>query len=136
MATVRLRGSGSSGFEAIPEGEYEATVMSLERTESKSSEYHYWKTQFSLTEPPYVNRRVWSNYSENPKADWMLFNFLEATDTPIEKFEDGEWEAEIDPDFIIGKNVIVKLKPGEYNGKPQNDVVGIKPLEDGETQLR
>ena len=129
MATVKISGKSRGGFEPIPAGDYEATVVGIERVASQNSEYHYWKVQFSVTETPFVNRRLFSNYSENPKADWMLYNLAESVGAVLQTHEDGTWDGGIDPESVIGSAVVISTKPSEYQGKRGNDVTGIKASE-------
>ena len=136
MATVKISGKSRGSFEPIPAGDYDAAVVGIERVQSKTSEYHYWKVQFSVTEPPFVNRRLFSNYSENPKADWMLFNLADAVGAVTETHEDGTWDGGIDPELVIGSAVVISTKPNEYQGKPGNEVTGIKASEAATAQYR
>lgn len=75
-----------SGFEPLPEGEYEAIIEKVEVRESKSSEHDYLNFEFKVTEDEYEDRRVWGLRSLSPKAlgflkDWLVdLNVIEEDD--------------------------------------------------------
>lgn len=86
-----------SGFEPLPEGEYEAVIERIEVRESKSSDNDYLNWEFKVTEDEYEDRRVWGLRSLSPKALGFLKDWLVALEVIEEDDElDLEWADDVD----------------------------------------
>lgn len=86
-----------SGFEPLPEGEYEAVIERIEVRESKSSDNDYLNWEFRVTEDDYEDRRVWGLRSLSPKAlgflkDWLVDLGVIEEDDEVEL----EWADDVD----------------------------------------
>lgn len=107
----------TDGFQPIPEGEYEAYVFDVEKTEFRSGNDGY-KITYNIAEGQYKGRRLWDNLVITPKAYWKLAQFWKAV-TGLS----GEVEVDTDQlaDFV-GKRVLVKvgIEQNTYQGKTED----------------
>lgn len=100
--------------EPVPSGKYRATVTDGELRDSNSSDYQYINWEFTIKEPAYDGRKVWSMTTLAPHALFSLKQLLEAVGM------DANGELDFDIDDVIGKDLvlrIVKEGPGSYTDR-------------------
>lgn len=111
----------TGGFEALPAGVYEAVVDNVE-FKTSSNGNPMLSFQFSITEAPYTNRKVFTNMVlNNPTGVSILKKTLVRLlpDTDLSKFSPQKFA---DEGAAIGIPCRLKLKITTYNGKKQNNV--------------
>lgn len=113
------------GFEALPNGDYQATVFDVEPTDKKNKNGDKGlNVQFRITGPTHVNRRVFECYWFGTKSLWRLKKLLVATDAL-----DGSYTGAFDETTIgakiSGKPVTVTLGTEEYSGEDRNTVENV-----------
>lgn len=111
----------------IPEGDWGAKVKKVEEDEGDAGPYLRWT--FEITDEgkyegkspkPYV-----TSFAEN--SLWNLRGLLEALDVEI-----PEEAFEIDPDDMVDRELIITIRHDEYEGRPQSEVAGFMPIDEGE----
>jgi hypothetical protein len=137
MPRVSTKGI-STGFAALPGGEYDANIFEHKEGTSKAGEDKH-TVQWSVAEEGFEGRRLFSHYSLQAKALWKIKSDLLAIAGPefeingvpladILEDEDGwdtteVWDA-VKEGIESGELMPARLKvtESEYNGKPSNDV--------------
>lgn len=126
-----------SGFEPVPEADYEAVIERIEVRESKSSDNDYLNWEFRITEDEYDDRRVWGLRSLSPKALGFLKDWLVALDVIEEDDElDIEWADDVDitptegplltnPE-LHGMACVITVTNEVYEGRERNRVNEIR----------
>lgn len=129
-----------SGFEPLPEGEYEAIINRVEVRESKSSDNDYLNFEFKITEDEYEERLLWGIRSLSPKALGFLKDWLVALDVIDEDDEiDIEWADDVDitpqegplltsPE-LQGMACIVTVTNEVYEGRERNRIDSLRAAE-------
>lgn len=107
-----------SGFDPVPEGDYYASLYSVETREGPAGPYWSWCFQIlSDLHPEYEGRRFWTNTSLGESSRPFFKRMFDAFDVP----------ADTDTEDLLGqpvklhvKEVIVKA--GAKAGEPGNEV--------------
>jgi hypothetical protein len=80
--------AAESSFEPLEDGVYHARLREVTVSENAgASGFHYWMWEFEIVEEPYLNRRLWTNTSLSPAAEFKLnemfaaFGVTSKTDT-------------------------------------------------------
>lgn len=119
-AEVEKTDAGSSGFDALPDGEYACRLSNVDDTRS-GDKGPYWTWEFTIPEgQPYAGRRFWSITSLSEAARPMLKRMFDAFNVP----------ADTDTDDLIGRMANVKVKTviqtkGAATGEPKNEVARV-----------
>lgn len=145
-----LSQADAGGFEALPAGTYDCTVFSAEMTATKGNPgaklpagTPMIKVMFRVSEEPYKNRRLFTQYviapakidgQKNEKksvSDGILASFLVAIGIPQEDVKSGKYV--LDLPGMAGRACRVGVKKEQkYGTKPEDDewdntVTGVKP---------
>ena len=73
--------AAESSFDPIKDGVYHARLREVTVSENPgASGFHYWKWEFEVVEEPYTNRRLWTNTSLSPAAEFKLNEMFAAFD--------------------------------------------------------
>ena len=107
-------------FELLPEGMYPATVFEIKEKVAKESGKPMLEFTFKLVNQN--NRRMWANYSLQPSALWKLKSTLLALGIPPKKLEG---ELEFEPQDLLGRECILEVTIGTWNGKQSNEVKDV-----------
>lgn len=129
-----------SGFEPLPEGDYEAIIERIEVRESKSSDNDYLNFEFRVTDDEYEDRRVWGLRSLSPKALGFLKDWLVALDVidPDDEIE-LDWADDVDVTPQEGPLLtepelhdmacVITVTNEVYEGRERNRVNDIRAAE-------
>ena len=101
-------------FICLPEGEYEAEIMTAENKVSKSSGYPMIELQLNCHAPNVAAAVRVFDYIVNPMSLWKLKSICRCCGMD---FDDGE----IDEQLLVGKRMTVKLKV-----RPATDIYSEK----------
>lgn len=117
-------------FEPLPEGEYQAQIIEVEKKETKSGTGSYLKITYVITEGQYRNRRLYMNlnlWNPNEKtvqiANGQLKKMCDAMGLDFEKVNDTNQLIGID--HVI--SVVVRPAVGQYQAS--NDVKRWLPFD-------
>ena len=111
----------TKSFEAIPEGTYDAEVVTCEERETdEGNPYVFW--EFSL-KGEYEDRKVWLNTSLLPQSLWNLTRVLEALGLRV----DHDGENEFEPEEMVTLSCRVKVTQEAFNGSTKNRVARVLP---------
>ena len=114
-----------SGFEPIPEGEYEATVYSCEVKTGQTSGQPYLNWQFKLQGGEFDGRRVFYTTSLQPQSLWNLKKLLIALGYNSEDLK-GSLDLEPIMAEVPGIECVVVIGHEEYNGETRDRVLEVK----------
>lgn len=115
------------GFEALPAGTYEARKSGHELKDSKSSNFQYYSVEFTIDEGEFAGRKLWDNYSMNPKALFAMKAALRACQVDVSASQDTDelWdEADGAPVRLVVKQRTYK-DPDTEEEKIQNDITKV-----------
>lgn len=115
----------SGGGRLLPEGPLQLEVEEVEQREGEDSGKPYLAFTFTVSEGDYEGTKAWDNMSLQPQSLWKLRGFMEAAG-----LETVDGEMDIDPDELIGLNVMADIVHEEYKGKQKHRVAGYSMLED------
>lgn len=110
----------SSGFEVLPEGNYDATVAKVEVRNTKSGDSQYLNFEWDVIDENGKERKVWDIASLKPQALWKLKGIMEAFGMIT------EGSIDLDPEEFVGQSAVLELAIDTYNGKERNVVKTIK----------
>ena len=113
----------TSDFEAIPAGIYEATVFDCEEKMSKTNN-PMLVFNYAIQGGEFDARRIFDNCSLQPQA---LFKLKEAIEAILD--QDASGEIDITPIDFVGKPCKIKVIQEEYEGRMQNRVKKIYPID-------
>src|SRR3990172_7151867 len=109
----------TKSFEAIPEGTYDAEVVTCEERETdEKNPYIFW--EFSL-KGEYEDRKVWLNTSLLPQSLWNLTRVLEALGLDV----DHDGLNEFEPEEMETLSCRVKVTQEAFNGSTKNRVARV-----------
>lgn len=117
----------ADGFEPIPEGTYVARKTGHELKDSKSSQYQYYSVEYTIDEGEFADRKVWDNYSLNPKSLFAMKKALVALGAEFTGEDDTDdlWD-EVDGAEC---RLVVKQRtyedPDSGESKIQNDIKSV-----------
>jgi len=111
-------------FECVPDGWYQAEVVSADVRQTKAGTGSYLSVQFAINGPSHAGRRVWQNYNlRNPSA----------TAERIGREHLGELVRALgigtpqDSDELIGNACEIRVTTKEQQGyPPRNEVIGAR----------
>lgn len=102
-------------------GFYPCVVEEIEEKTAKDGSA-YAAVKFKVTAGSFTGAPLYTNFSE--KAPGMSIDFFKACGYKL----DPKSTTELDIMNTKGKKLMVSVVRGEYNGKPQNNVNGYKPV--------
>ena len=132
--TVRLDFSGvpkerRQRFRRIPEGEYQAKIMSVRKkwkdNDKSNAPYFAWTLQ--ITEGKYKGTPFIENTSLKKEALFNLRNLIFAC-TDGKKNVAGRNAVDFNPDSLIGKVVGIVVEDEEWDNKMRSTIGSIIPL--------
>ena len=119
-------GDASGGFDPLEDGVYHARLRSVEVSENAGpSGSFYWKWEFEVVEPPYINRRLWTNTSLAKAAAFKLKELFDAF---------GE-DTDTDTDELCGEVVRLvvstrTIQQGARKGEISNQIDRVSPADE------
>lgn len=118
-----LDDAGDTGFEPLPEGDYD---MVVEKSEAKraSTGKDMFVCTFKIEGGAYANRRVWHNFvvnPENPNAMGIFFRNMNVLGLNAEYFRQGPSDAHV-AQALLGRRFRGHLKQRQWNGDTKNEV--------------
>lgn|SRR5574337_1518205 len=139
MTVLDLSGADTSGFQPIPAGSYNASIHTIEMTETKGGGklpegVKMVKVRFAVSDDPYEGHPLFTNYplptsEESENSARMLgsfVNFLTAAGEDSDKIKSKGFDIEKLSD-LEGRELVVRVAVGEYMGDATNQVKGVKP---------
>lgn len=130
MIKVDFTGVSLEGGKLLPEGPIQLELDEIEEMEGEESGKPYlqfkWKVSDGGDDQGVV---AYDNMSLQPQALWKLRGCLEAMGVATE-----EGTMDIDPEELIGLNVIGDIIHEPYKGKNKHRVNGYSQVEEGTTQ--
>lgn len=124
-----LNFSGVKELEAVPAGEYLATIADVKwnAKPKNGSEHGYYAVKFTIADDDsdYKGRSVYKNFSVKPDALFATKQCMIAAGVDADKFAgdvdlDEEWAE------LKGAEVVVVVSTREYNDKIQSQVDRIR----------
>ena len=113
----------TTGYDAIPAGEYPAVITDSEMKATKAGTGEYLKLTFQVVGGPYKNRLLWTRLNlDNPneKAVQIARGELSAICRAVEVPEPKDSSELHDRPLLI----TVKCKESDYNGEMENVIKG------------
>lgn len=141
-STLDLSGADLKGFDPIPAGTYDSTVVGVEAIEAENPDGKLpmgtpgINVQFKIDGGPHDNRRVWNRYwmpgegydeEKKKKTLGMLARFLMAIGYDESEVTGGSFKPDIEDMINRDCKVTVKVDR-EYNN---NKVTNVKPRDAG-----
>jgi len=135
MARVKIRLDDVKAPEPIPPAAYLCEVTKGEAKVAKESDTEMVQFQLAIAEDgPFKGRKISHNICTliDPRKDpdgsstefsqFMLRVFLEACAF--------QWEPDgFEPNDVVGSQLIAQIKVGEYQGRPNNSVERVMPVQ-------
>lgn len=116
----------SSGFEVLPEGNYEATVAKVEVRTSKAGDSQYLNFEWDVVdEETGKARKIWDIASLKPQALWKLKQIMEAFGM------NTAGQIDLDPEAFVGQQAILTIEIDTYEGKEKNVVKEVRGFNTG-----
>lgn len=114
--------TNESGSTTIPEGDYPAKLIGVEKTTSKSSGNPMWVWEFMITKGNEAGTTFKYFTVITPSALWKLVETLEALGI-------GGFGKNISfkPEEIIGTEIIITVVDDEYNGVTRSSITKVAP---------
>jgi hypothetical protein len=136
-------------FAPVTPGPHGVIVDALALSYGKDSDLPYIGWTFVIAEGEFKNRNLWNNTSMSEKAINMptgLYRTILAVmpgqpgEDLVEEIQTTEWEdeetmTEFIADKVCGLMATVAIAHRKYEGRIQNNVIGIKPYEGDVPQL-
>ena len=126
MVKVNLKGVSVDDIEPLPRAYYPMRVSACVQKKSKDKGQPYLEWQFTVREGDFKGRKAWLNTSLQQQALFALKRLLLALGSAKEDLED---EIEFEPVDYIDMECVVKIDHREYQGKLQQNVVGVYPAD-------
>lgn len=144
MSILDLSDADTSGFQPIPAGSYNASVYEVDVVETQGGPtaklpagVQMVKVRFSVTDEPHEGHPLFTNFplpneEEQPDAEKRrkslgnFVNFLISLGYEEEKIRKKGFNLE-DIEELVGKECVLRVAIGEYQGEPTNQVKGVKP---------
>lgn len=114
-----------TGFEPLPAGSYEATVLTVTEAIARSSGKPMLKWAFQVIEDGFTGRRAWMNTSLQPQALFVLKRNLMALGWTKEELS-GQLDLDLD-DLIGVQCTIVMVDDIDQNGNPRTNIDRLLP---------
>lgn len=126
--TAEVNPDDIRSFELLPAGWYNAEMVDAEVKQAKSGNGEYLNLQFSLLDPPHVNRRVFVTlnlWNANPEAVRIANQQRLELLTALGKPNAGD-TAELLGIPVCLRVTVREDKTGQY--EPRNEVKGFRPV--------
>lgn len=107
----------SSEFEALPEGQYLAKLVSAELTKS-STDKPMIKVTWEVTDGEYEGRKIFDNIVITPGAEFKMKQYAE-----LVGIESG---SQIDTQDFINAEGLISLIQKEYQGEIRNNIKKVQ----------
>jgi len=108
---------------AIPEGKHIVSVDHIDIRNGKESGIPFYNWRFRITDGAHANRCLFTKTSLAPTALWRLQELLSALGLQCDR------KINFEPEAILGKQLIVKVKHKEFNNTLQEEIARFKPLD-------
>jgi len=118
--TLNLDGV-SSGFDAIPPGDYSAILSEWEATKFQTGSTGA-KLEFTITEDEFQGRKLWSNLVLTQKALWKVKEFLTAMELWTPEELEGSINLSEALDQAVGEELTLRVVQHLYDGETRNNV--------------
>lgn len=118
-----LDDAGDTGFEPLPEGDYDLVVEKAEAKRAGTGKDMFVCT-FKIEGGAYNNRRVWHNFvvsPENPNAMAFFFRNMNVLGLTGEYFRQGPTDAHI-AEALIGRRFRGHVKQRTWQNQTKNEV--------------
>ena len=109
----------SSGFEIIPEGQYDCTVFAVEQKVSQNSGAPYLNWQLKIQGGDFDGRRMFYVTSLQPQSLWVLKLALKAIGYSDEQLK-GQFN--LDLEELCGRECVAVVVHEEYKGEMRDHV--------------
>jgi hypothetical protein len=121
-------------FDALPAGAYNVAVTDWSKTETKKEGKIPEGTpginwEFTVQDGDFENRKLWTNHWIHPKTLGFLKTFLVKSGAYTE--EDVEGQLDIDPDRVLGSELVAVVTVRKYKGDDRNDIKKFKKAGEG-----
>ena len=117
----------ATGFEPIPRGTYNGTVVSSECAISNNSGQPMWTLELELTdEGKYQGRKLFSHLSFSEKALPMTKATLASIAPDLLEIPDFDPQDDQLSERLIGLHVSIKVTTRQYEGEMRNNVRSIR----------
>lgn len=127
MAKISVDFSNVGTFEALPEGQYDAVIESVELRTGKTTGNPYLNFTLTVTEGEYEGRKLWMTAGLTEKSLWKLkdmFAIFGIEQQALELDIDEDTKMLVEPD-LSGLPIAITVVQEEYDGKPQTRVDDI-----------
>lgn len=119
---MRVDFSEVQEFEPLPSGVYAVRITKVEEKQKPGGEYPYLNWEMTVIDGEFADRKLWECTSFAPKALFKLKGLLECLDG----VELDSAELDFEPQDYVGRELLVEVVVGQYNGKPTNSIENYK----------
>lgn len=121
--------SAEGGSVLFPEGLTMFEVEEITQETSESSGNDYLAAKLRCVEGKYEGKFAYDNLSLQPQALWKLRQLMEAGGLEVE-----DAEMDLDPEELVGLNVMAEVVHEEYKGKPKTRIAGYSSVDNQEQE--
>ena len=107
--------------ENVPPGKYSARIDKVEEKTSPNNN-EYWFLTFTLTDEPYIGKKLFANIMLQPTALWKLRSLMKALSM------NTKGVGVIDPQDFLNAELNVSVEHEMYDGELRARVTGFSPL--------
>lgn len=126
---IDFTGVKSGGSRLSPEGRYAAKIVDVEEKEGQQSGEPYWGITWEITSKKNNGLEVrFDTYSLQPQSLFRLKGLLEALGQEV-----PDSKMDVDIDDLLGEECIIEVMDSKQERGIFSRVVGVYPLEDGQT---
>ena len=110
-----------SAGSVVPVGKYATRIDKIEEKVSPNKN-EYWFVHFTLTEEPFIGRKVFTNIMLDVASLWKLRQLTDAIGIDMTGRQD------FDSTELIGQEVGVRVEPETFEGQERSRVKGFFSL--------
>ena len=112
-----IQGDFDAAVNVIEPGKYQARIDKVEPTQSKQPDHKdMWVVTFTITQEPFIGRKVWANIMLQANSLWKLRQLAEACGIDMKGRQD------FDSSELEGQDVGVAVVSETYEGKERSKV--------------
>jgi len=113
----QVHGDFDAAVNVIDPGKYSARIDKIEEMQSKTPDHKdYWAVTFTITQEPFIGRKVWANIMLQANSLWKLRQLAEACGIDMAGKQD------FDSEELLGQEVGVAVVTENYEGRDRSKV--------------
>jgi hypothetical protein len=123
MGQIRVDFSGVTNFEPLPTGAYPVIIKKVELKDSSNGPWQNLNWELEVIDGEFTGRKLFLTTTLKPEGLFKLVELLEACGEEVQLEE-----LDLDPDAYVGRQLLVGVSVGSYNGKPSNNIDKLEAL--------